>query len=103
MKPIKYGGRLYAPKLRDDGKLTARVSIAYGAGAREGQLMFTVYVQVTATRGRKERTYQLPALRHWQQGGLPKRAQHDYAQFMLDAVAVQQECELHLMQPINTR
>lgn len=103
MKPIRNGGWQYLPAIRTDGRLTARAAVAYGGSGHRGQLMLSVYLLVTATKGVQMRTYEGVALRHYLPRETPPEAQRAYMEVMLDAVAVQQECELYVIEKGNPK
>lgn len=104
MKTLTHGGRQYMPRQNAQGKLLATAVAAYGSGMQRGQMMFTVYLQVSATVGPKLVTYKVSAMRRFmnkEEATIP--AQRKQLEFMLDVVATQQDCELVLVQEMSLR
>ena len=104
MKTLTHGGRQYRPRQNAQGKLLAYASAAYGTGTHRGQMMFTVYLQVSASTGPRTKTYRVKALRRFmnrEEATIP--AQRKQLEFMLDVVATQQDCELVLVQEMSLR
>lgn len=107
MRVIEFCGRKYVPTLYTRSKLLAvRAMVAHGP-AGKGVFMLTVYVRVSSQgggfRGGKIQHYDIPAMREHVPHSTPQEEQLQRLTFMLNIVAVQQECDYVLRLPIETK
>lgn len=107
MKTIVYGVKAYIPTLRADGKLDVRAMVAYGQVSKP-EFILTVYVRCQSrgagTRGGKEiQHFDIPVLRERVPYTTTQDEQLQRLTFMLNIVAVQQDCDYILRLPITTK
>lgn len=106
MRVIVFMGRKYVPTLTRAKLLDVRAMVAHGP-AGKGVFMLTVYLRCkyegTGSKGGEVQHYDVPAMREHVPHSTPQEEQLQRLTFMLNIVALQQECDYALRLPIETK